>query len=197
MSLPEADRPMGSDDSSSEETGGTTRRSFLLAMLAVSVAAPILSACGDAGFRPLYGSSQFGGGNVTEKLAQVEMAPIPGRVGQRIRNELIFQATGGGNAPAPAYRLEVAISEGKTSTLIRQDGDAQSAIYSIDASFQLIRIADKSVVLKGKSFGQATYERFTSIYSNVRAEKDAEDRAAKTVGEELKSRLAAYLSTSA
>jgi LPS-assembly lipoprotein len=197
MSLPKADRPAGSNDSSSDGTGTSSRRSFLLALLTVSVAAPVLSACGDSGFRPLYGSSQFGGGNVSEKLAQVEMAPIPGRVGQRIRNELIFQATGGGNAPQPAYRLEVAISEGKTSTLIRSDGDAQSQVYSIDASFQLIRITDKAVVLKGKSFGQASYERFTSIYSNVRAEKDAEDRAAKVVGEELKSRLAAYLATSA
>lgn len=197
MSLPKANLPGGSSDSSSNGTGPSSRRSFLLAMLAVSIAAPIVSACGDAGFRPLYGSSALGGGNVTEKLAKVEMAPIPGRVGQRIRNELIFQATGGGNAPSPAYRLEVAIREGKTSTLIRSDGDAQSQIYSIDASFQLIRIADKAVVLTGKSYGQASYERFTSIYSNVRAEKDAEDRAAKTVGEELKSRLAAYLSTAA
>lgn len=196
MSLPEAKQPVGSNDSSSSETGPRSRRSILLALLAVSVAAPLVSACGDGGFRPLYGSSALGGGNVSEKLAQVEMAPIPGRVGQRIRNELIFQATGGGNAPAPAYRLEVAIREGKTSTLIRSDGDAQSQNYTLDASFQLIRIADKSVVLKGKSFGQASYERFTSIYSNVRAEKDAQDRVAKTVGEELKSRLAAYLSTS-
>ena len=197
MSLPEAKRPVGSDDSSSERTGATRRRSLLLAALALTMSGPVLSACGDSGFRPLYGSSALGGGNVTEKLAQVEMAPIPGRVGQRVRNELIFQATGGGTPPPPGYRLEVVISEGLTSTLVRSDGDAQSQIYNLDATFQLVRIADKAVVLKGQSHAQASLERLTSIYANERARRDAEDRAAKTVGEELRSRLAAYLATSA
>lgn len=189
MSLPEADQP--------ERREGLSRRSVLLALLTASAVAPVVAACGDSGFRPLYGSAALGGSNVSEKLAQVDVAPIPGRVGQRIRNELIFQSTGGGNPLPPAYRLEVAVRDSVTSTLIRRDGDAQSQTYSIDASFQLVRVSDKAVVLNGKSFGQAAYERFTSIYANIRARKDAEDRAAKVVGDELKSRLAAYLSTAA
>lgn len=193
MSLPEADRPLRSNLGSGQAVETGLRRRLCLAVLALAIAAPGLSGC-DGGFRPLYGSNGLGGAAVSEKMAQVETAPIPGRVGQRIRNELIFQSTGGGNAAPPAYRLEVAIRESTTSTLIRSDGDAQSRIYSIDASFQLVRLADRAVVLKGNSYGQAAYERFTSIYSNVRAQKDAEDRAAKTVGDELKSRLAAYLS---
>lgn len=187
MSLPDADRPV-------ENAGTTSRRSLLLGLVAVAVAAPVLSACGSGGFRPLYGSA-LGGANVSEKMAQVDIAPIPGRVGQRVRNELIFQSTGGGSPPPPAYRLEIAIRESVTSTLIRADGDAQSAIFSLDASFQLVRISDRAVVLTGKSFGQASYERFTSIYANIRAKKDAEDRVARSVGDELKSRLAAYLAT--
>lgn len=177
--------------------GDGSRRTLVLALCAATLVAPLVSACGSSGFRPLYASSDFGGNDVSEKLSQVEMAPIPGRVGQRIRNEFIFESTGGGQAVPPEYRLEVAIREGRTSTLIRKDGDAQSQIYSIDASFQLIRLADRAVVLKGNSYGQASYERFTSIYANVRAQKDAEDRAAKTVSNELKSRLAAYLSSPA
>lgn len=190
MSLPEADRPIAAAQ-------GKSRRAVLRALFVTAAVAPLMSACGDAGFRPLYGSTQFGGTNVSEKMKQVEMAPIPGRVGQRIRNELIFQTTGGGNPAPPAYRLEIAIRESLTSTLIRRDGDAQSQIFQIDATFQLVRISDKSVVLQGKSFGQAGYERFTSIFANVRARREAEDRAAKSVGEEMKSRLAAYLSGAA
>ena len=48
-----------------------------------------LSACGSEGFRPLYGTTASGVG-LEEKMAQVQVAPIPSRVGQRIRNELIF-----------------------------------------------------------------------------------------------------------
>ena len=53
------------------------------------------------------------------------------------------------------------------------------------------------MVLTGKSYGRAAFQRFTSIFANVRARQDAEDRAAKTVGDELKARLAAYLSGAA
>ncbi len=60
-----------------------------------------------------------------------------------------------------------------------------------------MRIADRSVALQGQSYGRGTFQRFDSVFSNVRARKDAEDRAANTVAEDLKSRLAAYLSGAA
>jgi LPS-assembly lipoprotein len=41
------------------------------------------------------------------------------------------------------------------------------------------------------------FQRFESVYSNVRARKEAEDRAATTIAEDLKSRLAAFLSNAA
>jgi LPS-assembly lipoprotein len=160
--------------------------------LLLAAGTPLLSACGDSGFRPLYASSGVGA-NVDERLAQVDVAPIPGRVGQRIRNELIFQATGGGAALPPTLRLEVAIRESVTSTLVRQDGNADAQVYGLEAHFNLVRVGDNSVVLKGTSFARAGFERFESIFSNVRAREDAENRAARTIGDDLKSRLVAYL----
>ena len=172
------------------------RRSTSRVLLAAIVALPMLTACGSGGFTPLYGSSGIGA-NVGEKLAQVQITPIPGRVGQRIRNELIFQSTGGGRPLPPVYRLEIAIRESVTSTLVQTDGDALGQLYTLDASFQLIRISDNSVALKGISYGRAGFERFDSIFANVRARQDAEDRAARTVGEELKTRLSGFLSSQA
>jgi LPS-assembly lipoprotein len=57
----------------------------------------------------------------------------------------------------------------------------------------LIRLSDHAVVLSGKSYSRAGFERFTSIFSNVRAREDAENRAAETVGQDLRARLTAYL----
>jgi LPS-assembly lipoprotein len=153
----------------------------------------LLTACGDSGFRPLY-ATMGGGKDVGEHLKQVEFAPIPGRVGQRIRNEMIFQTTGGGNALPPSYRLEVVLRENLTSTLVRATGEAEGAIYSVQASFRLIDHRQKQVVFEGTSHARAGFERFTSIYSNVRAREDAENRVARTIADDLKSRLAAYLS---
>ena len=181
----------------SKDESGLTRRSMLRGLATAVLVAPGLAACGGTGFRPLYGSSQFGGNDLTEKLANIEIAPIPGRVGQRIRNELMFQTTGGKAPPSPLYRLEMVMTESVSATLVSTDGDAIGSVYNIDLNFRLIRNADKSVVLTGKSYGRAGFERFRSIFANVRAREEAENRAALTVGEEVKSRLAAYLATAA
>jgi LPS-assembly lipoprotein len=164
--------------------------------LLLLAAAPALASC-SGGLRPLYGPTMSGAG-LQDRLSQVDVAPIPGRVGQRIRNELIFHNTGGRHgSTASTHRLEVVIRESVQSTLVKIDGEALGQIYAIEASFRLISMKDKKVVLQGASHGRAAFERFQSIYSNVRAREDAEDRAARTVSDDLKVRLATYLSGAA
>jgi LPS-assembly lipoprotein len=154
----------------------------------------LLAGCESGGFRPLYATGP-GGNGVNAKLSQIDIATIPSRVGQRVRNELIFENNGGALPAPPSYRLNVAIRESLVSTLVRSDGEAASQIYNLDAKFSLIRLSDKKVILEGTSFGRAGFERYTQIYSNVRAREDAENRAAKTIATDMKSRLAAFLST--
>ena len=163
----------------------------------------LVGCAGSGGFHPLYATAEYGGTGASEKLAALDIAPIPGRVGQRIRNELTFQAAGGG-APLPLeYRVEIAIRESVSSTLVKIDGNATGQVYNLDASYKLIRISDKSVVAEGKSYSRAGYEREIpssnptsgrSVFANVRARQDAENRAAKTIAEELRTRLMAHLS---
>lgn len=176
-------------------TSGSNRRKLLLSVVLVASVAPMLAACGGTGFRPLHATGGFGA-NASASFAKVQFAPIPGRVGQRIRNELIFQATGGGQQTLdPKYRLEVAIRESVAQTLVQRDGESTGQIYNLDVSFQLVNLETKAVVMQGQSFGRAGFERFESIYANVRARRNAENRAAKTVGNDLKTRLESYLAT--
>ena len=181
------------NDSALNRIGG-----WRLASRLVLVAAVLgLAGCGASGFRPMYGS--LGGAAADAKMAQVAITIIPGRVGQQIRNELIFQATGGGGEVAdPVYRLDVAIRQSVTSTLVKIDGDSSSQIFNLEAKFQLIRVSDKTVVMSGTSYGRAGFERDrNSVFAHVRAREDAENRAAKTVAEDLKVRLSAHLAGSA
>lgn len=167
-------------------------------VMAALLVGPLLGGCGNGGFRPLYGSAALGGAAADERLAEVAVGSIPGRVGQQIRNELIFHATGGGGeVQEPKLRLDVAIRESVTSTLVQVDGDSRGQVFNLEARFKLINLADNSVVLSGTSYGRAPFERYQSIFSNVRARENAEDRAAKVVGEDLKARLSAYLSGAA
>jgi len=173
------------------------RRSKIRVAVACAAVPLLVAGCGEGGLRPLYASPAVVGTDVNEKLAQLDIAPIPGRVGQRVRNELIYQSTAGDYPLPPAYRLNIIIRESITATLVKVDGDSLGSTYNLDAKFTLIRLSDNTVMLEGKSYGRAPFQRFDSVFANVRARKEAEDRAAQTVGIELKSRLAAFLSGAA
>ncbi len=182
--------------SSCEARARTGRRRRDRALCAVALlSALVLTGCaGGEGFRPMYGPTASGVG-VQERLKTVDITPIPSRVGQRIRNELIFQSTGGGLPEKPEFRLDIAIREGLTSTLVKNSGEALGQLYTLDATFKLVRLSDKKVVMEGTSHGRAGFERFQQIYSNVRAREDAENRAAGTIADDIRTRLAAVLSS--
>ncbi len=103
----------------------------------------------------------------------------------------------------PTYRLEVTTTESVQSTLADSTGATAGGAYNLQASFKLVRLKDKKVVLQGTSYGRAAFERFTDtttptgttyVYSNVRAREDSENRAAQVVADDLKTRVAIYLS---
>jgi LPS-assembly lipoprotein len=151
-----------------------------------------LTACN---VQPLYGTTE-GGNKLGAVMEGVEVAPIPGRVGQKLRNELIFTTTGGG-APGPrAYKLDIAVKESVVKEMVKISGDATSEVYELNANFKLM---DKSgnVLLQGKATSRAAYERFQTIFSNVRAQYDAQDRVARTVAETIRIRIAAFLAHAA
>ena len=134
---------------------------------------------------------------MAEVMAGVDITPIPGRVGQRVRNELIFENTGGSGQPAPTtYKLDIVIKESVTNQLVKITGDANGQVYELDATFKLIS-NDGKVVLEGKATRGRPMSASRTIFANVRARYDAENRAARTVAESIKVRIAAYLSQSA
>src|SRR6266508_730220 len=109
-------------------------RSLAIAAL-IGAASSGLAGCG---FQPLYGGTTVGGARLAQVMAGVEINPIPGRVGQKLRNELIFTTTGGGYAPPSQYTLDIAIKESVTDQLVQITGDATGQVYQLDATFKLL-----------------------------------------------------------
>jgi LPS-assembly lipoprotein len=157
---------------------------------------------GGCGFHPLYGETASGA-NLSEVMKSVDVATIGGRTGQRLRNELIFGTTGGNAAAAPIYRLDIALRESVRNTLVTTQGAATGATVELDAEYRLVRIKDNEVVFKAWSNSQASYTLVGSTglagstYGDTRAPLDAENRAARTLADTIKTRLAAYLSSAA
>ena len=165
-----------------------------LGVVAIVAVGALLGGCSDgSGFRPMFATTASNP-KLQEKLASVEIAPIGGKTGQRLRNEMVFQNTGGGAPDEPAYKLTILVTESVGATLVNQTGNSASSVYNLDSKFTLIDIKSKKVLLEGTSHARATFDRNQSIYSNVRASDDAANRTAKTMAEELKGRIAAFLS---
>lgn len=159
---------------------------------ALALAATTLGMAG-CGFQPLHGATASGA-NLDEVLKTVDIVTIPGRTGQQVRNELIFGTTGGGEAGPKAYRLEIAIKQSISYTFATMAGKVQGQTFELSAEFKLVRIADNRVVFKSSTGAHAAYDKVQSIFANVRAQRDAENRAARTVAESIKTQVAGYLS---
>jgi len=167
-----------------------------IAVVALAVGAFALAGCG---FQPLYGSNTTtaNGARLSEAMAAVDVQPIPGRVGQKVRNELIFANTGGNYAAPQKYKLKIAIRERVIDQLVQISGDARGQVYQLEASFKLVDNANGQVLHQGSAVSRAPYNRYQEVFANVRARYNAEDRAARTVSESIKTQVAAFLATSA
>ena len=170
------------------------RSAALIASLIAGLSALALAGCG---FQPLYGGNTASGARLAEVMKGVDITPIPGRVGQKLRNELIFASTGGGIPGPTRYRLNITIKESVTDQLVQITGDATGQVYQLDATFKLIDSATGTVIYQGKAISRAPYNRFQEIFANVRARYDAENRAARTVSESIRVQVAAHLSNAA
>ena len=168
------------------------RRHVVLGSAAVTLSL-LAAGCSGGGFQPLHGVSASGG-DLSTTLASVNVATIPGRVGQQLRNELIFKMRGGEEAYGADYRLQIAIRESVRNTLVQLDGDAEGRVYLLTSEFKLISNTDNAVLLEGKNHSQAAYQRNDSVYANLRARRDAENRAAKDSAQMIATRVSAFLS---
>ncbi|MDO8877432.1 MAG: LPS assembly lipoprotein LptE [Pseudolabrys sp.] len=158
-------------------------------------------------FQPLYGERSIGGNSssITDKLSAVEVPPLKtpngtrlARVGAEMRDQLLFDLTGGGPQSASLYRLDIQLN----STLLQVIVDINSARpeiqnYGIDAVYALIDNATGKPVIKGTTFSRVSYNipGQQQRFAGDRGLRDAENRAAKVIADNIRSRLASYFTT--
>jgi len=167
-------------------------------LLVVGLLAATTAGC----FHPLYAEHTDGTPAVRDKLATVEVPPLAyanaspqARVGLVIRNELMFKMYGSGVGAPPLYRLMIRFNPSRTSLIV----DPATALptsenYGIDATYGLIEIATGKQILTGNTFSRVTYD-IPGVYqpfSRARAYRDAENRAANEIAENINTRLAAF-----
>lgn len=131
------------------------------------------------------------------ELASIDILPIDGRVGLKIRNDLIFALSGGAGVPsAPRYRLDITVQVITAQVAIIDPFTSRPQLQTagVEAAYALVEIGKGIPILSSNAFGRATYTRSRQRFASTRAQRDAEDRAAKVVVEQIRAKLMGHFS---
>ncbi len=167
-------------------------------LLAVAALAALTAGC----FQPMYAERADGTPGLREKLMGVELPPIDkpnasraARLGVEIRNALAFKLYGQATGMPPTHRLVLRFTTSRSSLMI----DPATALpssenYGVDAQYNLVEIATNKSVMTGTTFSRVSYDipGYLQRFARARALRDAEDRAAQEIAENIQTRLASY-----
>lgn len=158
-------------------------RSFLtLALLGA------LSACT---FQPMHGTT---GAVSNTSLSNVGVQEVDTRVGQQVRNHLLFLMKGGRDYGHDQYEARLLISSSTRQTSVQPGVRGTTAGYVVvTASYALIETRTGKRVAGGSRNSFASFDRTTQNFANERAVLDAENRAGKAVAEQLRLAIASDL----
>lgn len=176
--------------SSSDRDRGANRRFGVFGTL---VAALALGACS---VQPLYGPTSFAGGSAVQStLTRISVAPVNDRVGQQVRNGVIFQMAGGKEINNPLYHMTLNVTSRQTGLGITVT--EASPVYSVivQATFTVKKLDTEQVLVAGTATANASYNYVNQIYANTRARIDAENRAAEQVANQIATRVAAAVAS--
>jgi LPS-assembly lipoprotein len=154
----------------------------------------VLAGC----LRPLYGEAASGGTTVQAKLAGIVVDEVPDRIGHHLVEELRFDLDGSGATQKPRYRLSLEVRESVGSAIVSSvTGRAVGATVTANVTYTLTEIGTSKTILTGRTVASASYDRSEQRFAAVSAAKDAEIRIAKTLSDQIRTRIAAHFATQA
>lgn len=157
----------------------------------------IAALAGGCQVRPLYATSSFGSDGRVETvdaLKQIAVEVQKDRVGQALMNALIFAFRGGSELQRPAYVLRLIVREEKTELAVRESEEVPAAnLVALTVTFTLTQSDSRRVIAQGTAYDTVSYDFSTQRFANLRAQRDAENRAVQKIAEEIRMRVAAAL----
>jgi len=167
-------------------------------LVAVAALAALTAGC----FQPMYAEHSDGTPALRDKLMGVELPPVDkpnasreARLGVEIRNALAFKLYGNATGMPPTHRLVLRFSTSRSSLMVDPNTALPSSEnYGVDAQYNLIEIASNKSVMTGTTFSRVSYDIPGQLqrFARARAVRDAEDRAAQEIAENIQTRLASF-----
>jgi LPS-assembly lipoprotein len=173
-----------------------------LRLAGVCAAGAVVAGC----FQPLYGDASFTASStspsVAAAMATVDVNQIAAangtplsRIAVEVRNKLLFNLTGGGAAAPPAYRLNINLTANNLSVIVDiNSGRPDTENYALNASYTLQDIKSGKPVFTSQTFARVSYDvpGQAQRFARARGLRDAEDRAARLIADNIRARLASF-----
>jgi LPS-assembly lipoprotein len=177
----------------------SARTRIAVRLLAVAALAGLTAGC----FQPMYAERSDGTPALREKLMGVELPPVDkpngsrdARLGVEIRNALAFKLYGQATGAPPTHKLVLRFTTSRSSLILDPNTALPSSEnYGIDAQYNLVDLATNKSVMTGSTFSRVSYDTFSGTmqrFARTRALRDAEDRAAQEIADNIQTRLASY-----
>lgn len=147
---------------------------------------------GGCGFQPLYGERGIGAG-AAEKLETVDIAPIPDREGQKLRNLLIDRFYTTSRPAQTRYRLDASLNVVEQKLALQKDASAVRAQLLVNAPYRLVDTSNGQVVFQANSRSMISYNVLEQHYAGVLTVENAYDRALTEISGDIASRVAMFL----
>lgn len=161
-----------------------SRRKASIALLAVA-----LSSCG---FEPLYGGQV--GGTTVVAAEGIRVSTVSDRFGAQLKNNLLDRLTPRGEPAQPRYNLDIKVTRDKEGLAVQRDAFVSRYNLRVTCDFSLFdRQADRAPILVGKAYSIAAFNVVRQDFANLAAERDAEDRAARELANDISQRVAVFL----
>lgn len=140
---------------------------------------------------PLYAPSAVTGVPLQAEFAAIAIPEVGDRVGQEVRNQLILAFTGGGEPAPPRYELTLGVSARPSSTISPRTQTLR--LIQVSATWRLTDIGTGALLAGGTAEATGTYASSNQGFADLRAQRDAEDRAAREAAEEIRLRVGAAI----
>jgi LPS-assembly lipoprotein len=174
-------------------------RRFAIRFACIAAAGALTAGC----FQPLYGDHSFTSAPaVATAMSSVDVAQIEARSGTpdarvavEVRNQLLFNLTGGAGSAPPAYRLMIRMSTTRLSIIVdQQSGRPDVEDYGININYELRDLKTGKPVFNSETFARVSYDipGQEQRFARARGLRDAENRAAKLIADNIKARVASY-----
>ena len=161
----------------------------LAACIAGLVLGAMLTGCT---LEPVHARRTRDGANVTASLAQVEVAPIPDRIGLLLRRRLEERLAPSGLAVPARYRLRVQLRSSAAGALIGKSERVTRADLTLTAEFELFEDGSERPVLRSWARSVHSHDVRESAFATRAAERAARERGVEALSAQVARRLALF-----